>query len=283
LEPRSVHFVHERANRASLPATSTKWKELTKKLLPKNMLKKLRKNLKKEIDLEYKKGFVRFFKEPIKLYGVKIPIVRKIGNKYFKEVKNYNKKKIFLICEDLMQSNYNEEFTIASSWLFKIAPDLEKKDFNILKKYLEKYVSNWAMCDDYCTHVLGYFIYKFPDFLDKSKKWANSNNRWLKRASAIIHIHPTKISSPFKSVVENNPKKYLNNIFYISDKLMKDEDDLVQKGFGWMLKEASGLFEEDVYQYVMKRKNIMPRTSLRYAIEKMPKNKKKQAMKITSF
>jgi 3-methyladenine DNA glycosylase AlkD len=84
-------------------------------------------------------------------------------------------------------------------------------------------------------------------------------------------------------VVENNPKKYLNNIFYISDKLMKDEDDLVQKGFGWMLKEASGLFEEDVYQYVMKRKNIMPRTSLRYAIEKMPKNKKKQAMKITSF
>lgn len=247
------------------------------------MLKKLRKDLKKEIDLEYKKGSVRFFKEPIKLYGVKIPNVRKIGNKYFKEVKNYNKENIFLICEDLMQSNYNEEFTIASSWLFKIAPDLEKKDFNILKKYLEKYVSNWQMCDDYCTHVLGYFIYKFPEFLKESKKWVNSNNQWLKRASAIIHIYPIKKSSPFKSAIKNDSEKYLKNIFYISDKLIKDRNDLVQKGFGWMLKEASNLFEKDVFQYVMKRKNIMTRTALRYAIEKMPKNKKKQAMKITSF
>jgi 3-methyladenine DNA glycosylase AlkD len=265
-----------------LPATGAKWKELTKKHLTK-MLKKIKEDLKKESDLKYKKGAVRFFKEPIKLYGTRIPIVRKIGNKYFKEIKSFDKKEIFLLCEQLMKSNYNEEFTIASSWLLKITPSLQKKDFKFLKKYLEKYVSNWAMCDDYCTHVLGYFIYKYPELIKETKKWADSKNRWMRRASAIIHIYPIKISSPFRESIKNNPKKYLKNLFYISDKLIKDKEDLVQKGYGWALKEAANLFEKEIFQYVMKRKDVMPRTSLRYAIEKMDKSKKQQAMKITSL
>ena len=54
---------------------------------------------------------------------------------------------------------------------------------------------------------------------------------------------------------------------------------MVQKGYGWMLKEASNIFQKQVFDYVMKRKNKMPRTSLRYAIEKMPQSMKKKAMK----
>jgi 3-methyladenine DNA glycosylase AlkD len=54
---------------------------------------------------------------------------------------------------------------------------------------------------------------------------------------------------------------------------------MVQKGYGWMLKVASGIHQKEVFEYVMKNKDRMPRTTLRYAIEKMPKNLKAEAMK----
>jgi len=57
-----------------------------------------------------------------------------------------------------------------------------------------------------------------------------------------------------------------------------DRDDLVQKGYGWMLKAASEPHRQEVFDFVIARKAVMPRTSLRYAIEKMPAEMKKEAM-----
>ncbi len=93
-----------------------------------------------------------------------------------------------------------------------------------------------------------------------------SENRWMRRASAVSLIIPAR-----KGL-------FLDAIFEIADKLLLDQDDLVQKGYGWMLKAASESHQQDVFDFVMKRKAIMPRTSLRYAIEKMPKELRKQAM-----
>ena len=64
----------------------------------------------------------------------------------------------------------------------------------------------------------------------------------------------------------------------MSDILFTDKDDMVQKGYGWMLKEASRNHQAEVFDYVMKWKAKMPRTALRYAIEKMPVEMRKKAM-----
>jgi len=53
---------------------------------------------------------------------------------------------------------------------------------------------------------------------------------------------------------------------------------MVQKGYGWMLKAASQAYQNEVFEFVMSKKSIMPRTALRYAIEKMPKELKSLAM-----
>ena len=66
--------------------------------------------------------------------------------------------------------------------------------------------------------------------------------------------------------------------FAIADILHSDKDDMVQKGYGWMLKAASQAHQKDVFNYVMSKKTTMPRTSLRYAIEKMTPELKAQAM-----
>lgn len=53
---------------------------------------------------------------------------------------------------------------------------------------------------------------------------------------------------------------------------------MVQKGYGWLLKVASQVHEKEVFAYVLKNKKVMPRTALRYAIEKMPKALREKAM-----
>ncbi len=70
----------------------------------------------------------------------------------------------------------------------------------------------------------------------------------------------------------------MKDIFEIADILLLDEDDLVQKGYGWMLKAASQAHQQEVFDYVVRNKKTMPRTALRYAIEKMPKDLRLQAM-----
>jgi len=73
---------------------------------------------------------------------------------------------------------------------------------------------------------------------------------------------------------------FLNEIFEISDILLMDRDDMVQKGYGWMLKEASKKHQVEVFDYVMRWKAKMPRTALRYAIEKMPVEMRRKAMEM---
>lgn len=231
----------------------------------KELLKNLEKELVSNIDKKYLKVSKTFFKEKTNNLGVRIPTVRKISAKYYSEIKNLPKKDIFNFCEDLLKKEDEFKF-IAFDWAFRQKENFAKNDFKIFENWLKKYVSNWATCDDFCTHSLGCLIYKFPKLTAESKKWSYSKNRWLKRASSVCLIYSLRRN------------KLLKNSFEITDILLKDQDDLVQKGYGWMLKEATKHKEEEVFKYVMKNKNKMPRTALRYAIEKMPKKLKNKAM-----
>lgn len=65
----------------------------------------------------------------------------------------------------------------------------------------------------------------------------------------------------------------------LADILLQDGDDLVRKGYGWLLKEASREHRDAVFGYVLGKKRIMPRTALRYAIELMPQEMRKEAMR----
>jgi 3-methyladenine DNA glycosylase AlkD len=60
---------------------------------------------------------------------------------------------------------------------------------------------------------------------------------------------------------------------------MEEKEDLVQKGFGWLLKEESRTKQKEVYEYVLSKRAVMPRTALRYAIELMPQDMRREAMK----
>jgi len=232
-----------------------------------NILAQIREELKANIDEKTQKSFQRFFKEKVKYYGVKTETVGKIAKKYWKQVQTLDKQKIFDLCEELYRSDYTEEAFIVSFWLPNYIEHLQPKDLTTFKGWIERYINNWAKCDGFCNHTIGDLIQKYPESIKEVKAWAKSKNRWLKRASAVSLIVPAKKGF------------FLQDAFEISDLLLIDTDDMVQKGYGWLLKEESRKHQKEVYDYILRNKSKMPRTALRYAIELMPKELKVEAMK----
>jgi 3-methyladenine DNA glycosylase AlkD len=232
-----------------------------------NILVQIREELEANTDPQTQKSFQRFFKEEVKYYGVKTETVGKIAKKYWNQVERLDKREIFALCEELYRSNYTEEAFVVAFWLPNYIDHLKPSDLPVFKGWIERYIDNWAKCDGFCNHTIGDLVQKFPKVLNEIKDWAKSGNRWLKRAAAVSLIVPAKKGC------------FLQDALEICDQLLTDGDDMVQKGYGWLLKEESRLHQKEVYEYIIRNRKVMPRTSLRYAIELMPKELKVEAMK----
>ncbi|MDR2910471.1 MAG: DNA alkylation repair protein [Bacteroidales bacterium] len=246
------------------------------------ILEQIRQELKNAASETNRNTSQRFFKEgeQANVYGVKMPEVSRIAKKGFQETKGRTKTEIFALCEELWQSGYLEETAVACYWSYALRKQYVPADFEAFERWVNNYVDNWASCDTLCNHTIGEFVEQFPEYVSRLKQWAKSSSRWTKRAAAVTLVIPARKGM------------FLNDILKIAETLLSDPDDLVQKGYGWMLKAASmsesfvkGSSEtkkehlETVFRFVMKHKTTMPRTALRYAIEKMPPEMKTEAMK----
>jgi 3-methyladenine DNA glycosylase AlkD len=231
----------------------------------KNIINEIQKALIESADDKTKGNSQHFFKEKIMFHGVKTPLVSQIAKHYFKEIP-FGKKAIFSYCEELFRTGYLEEALIACEWSYWIKEEYQPEDFQIFENWINRYIANWATCDTLCNHALGDFVTRYPTYVNNLKSWARSENRWFRRAAAVTLILPARQG------------EFLKEIFEIAYILLLDKDDLVQKGYGWLLKETSKKHLVEVHDYIMVNKKVMPRTALRYAIEKMPENLKRAAM-----
>lgn len=216
------------------------------------------------IDLDYSKLNLGF-----KRLGIKTPLVRKLANEFFRELKTKGITQIDEIleyCKYLQQMRISELRTIAVQWSFKVKNQFKPKHFDVFKNWLKNYVTGWGSTDNLCVQSLGYIVHMYPELVNKVKRWTSSPNQWVRRASAVSLIYGLRRGL------------FLNDAFEIANELFHDSEMYVLKGYGWMLKEASNTYQQEVFDYVMERKDSMPRLSLRYAIEKMPEKMRKKAM-----
>ena len=223
------------------------------------IISKIRSELKNNIDLKYKKGVYNYFKEQIKPYGVRTPIARKIARE--NRIKDFNKT--IQICEKLLDSKYFEEGIIAFTLMSHFKKKFDKTTFKLFETWVDKYVHNWAWCDFLSSDLIAGCITNHPELVKELIKWTDSKNKWKKRSAAV-------------SLVPHARKgRFLPEIFEISLKLISVRDDMVEKGMGWLLKEASKSKQEEIIDFVKKHENQMTRTTFRYAIEKIPENTRK--------
>jgi len=229
-------------------------------------LSKFRRDIKKLSNPEKAQFLQRYFKtgkgeyaEGDLFLGIVVPVQRQLAKK-FKELS-------FDELKELITSKYHEERLIALLILverFQKADENEKE--KIVKFYLDhrKGINNWDLVDLSAPKILGeYLIYKDKSLL---YKFAKSKNLWEKRIAVL---------STFVFI----KKKDFDDALKIYEILLNDKHDLIHKAVGWMLREIGKIDLKKEEEFLKKHYKTMPRTMLRYAIEKFSEKKRRAYLK----
>jgi 3-methyladenine DNA glycosylase AlkD len=115
------------------------------------VLERVREELRSNADHQTRDRGRRFFKEEVRLYGVKTAMVSAIARKSLTEIRAAGKAEVFALCEVLWQSGYLEESFIACEWAYAFRVEFVPNDFPIFERWVSRYVSNWAQCDTLCN------------------------------------------------------------------------------------------------------------------------------------
>ncbi len=201
-------------------------------------------------------------------WGVRTPIIRKIANNYFSEIKELDFEQKRENCNILLQTGIYEHKIIAFHWMAKLKKDFKPEYFSYFQEWLKQYVDDWIDCDDFSIHVMGQLLLKFPDLSLKLGKWTRSANRWIRR-SALVSLIPLARKG-----------ESINQIKLICQSLLKDKDPLVMKAYGWLLSEASKKRPIDVYHFLKSHINQIPSSILRKASQKLDENLRDDLMGI---
>ncbi len=202
----------------------------------------------------------RYFKEPIVTYGCSVPAVKSI-TRTFEPLLRKDLDETLLVSRDLIEGGVMDEQFAAIMLLSRIHRKLKLEHFEILDAWIDN-LSNWASIDGFTTSVVSEIVKRFPSLSERLLSWADSPNRWRRRASAVSIVPIARRG------------EMLETVFKIAEKLMEDKDEMVQKGVGWMLKEASKKHPGEIRDFLLKRRDKTSALTLRYASEKLPKDMK---------
>jgi len=230
-------------------------------------LDEIRKSILNVSTPEKKSGAEDWFKEEVIFLGARVPDVRQLGKEFYQKNKKTLKYQDWLeLFDKLWRRGTFEE----GQFILEIVPKLKKnfseETVHLFEYWLENYITNWAHCDDFSNHVMAKYIDKIPMIIINMYAWYKSNNRWKRRASVVSLIpHARK-------------GKYVNHTLALCNRLMLDQDVMVQKGVGWTLKELSKYDKNEVITFLQPWKDKTSRLVIRYACEKMDTENKKKVL-----
>ncbi len=224
------------------------------------------KALRELADSEVAERSKRFFKtgpgeygEGDQFHGIRVPKIRKIAGR-FKELSLSE-------TERLLHSDFHEERLCALIILVNKSKKADPKELEkIYQLYLKNttYINNWDLVDTSAEHIIGRYL------ADKDRTilytLAKSNDLWERRISIMSTFH----------FIKNND---FNDALKIAELLLNDKHDLIHKATGWMLRELGKRKIEAEKDFLDRHIQNMPRTMLRYAIEKMPEKTRKSYLK----
>jgi 3-methyladenine DNA glycosylase AlkD len=192
--------------------------------------------------------------------GIKVPIIREI-------VKNHYKKVSLDEITSLLHSAYHEDRLCALLMLVKMMPDadehLQKKIYTVYAKNT-RYINNWDLVDLSAPQITGMYLENRSR--EQLYKWAKSDLLWERRISVL---------STFRYI----KKASFDDAFAIIEMMFDDNEDLMHKACGWMLREIGKRDQPILEEFLKKHYTRLPRTTLRYAIERFDEPKRQSYLK----
>lgn len=225
--------------------------------MSKSLYNSLRQELRRHADKKQAEKDQYYHKYPgYKSYGIRAPKLDAILKNYRKEFRGLKSAEVFALTEKLYSSRIEEQILTGNYILAMHVELITPKRFLWLDKMLD-YFGSWSTIDDFCIDVLQSVLLKYPEkTTNLLRKWNKSQNMWKRRASVVAFVRKVGESGKFVDVV-----------IKLCENLLQDDEDLVQKGVGWALKDNMRGNKKKVMDYVkdLRRKGVSS-TIILYAI-----------------
>lgn len=207
---------------------------------------------------EHAKGVQWFFKEEIKSNGWRTAELRRAAVRMRRSADEQFGREFLLQVADLLFSGHVlEEKIFAVLMLEKLTPEFADAEFRRFESWLPR-ISSWADHDALVHYLIAPIIAAKPSRTKWVFRWAKSRDRWHRRAACVAFIQGTR------------RKMFFDEIVRLSESLLADEDDMVQKGPGWLLRETAKADARRTVPYLMKIRRRASRLVLRTACETLP-------------
>ena len=198
--------------------------------------------------------------EDVSFFGVATPVVRRLERELYQQIKS-----VWTVDEargycDLLLRDRRQEARSVGILLFAryhklFAPELIKDFETWLGGNL---CNNWALTDELATCVIALFLRRFPAALPRVAAWTGAENLWLRRAAAVALVPLARKGEA------------LEQAYAIARRLFHYHEDLIHKANGWLLREAGKADAARLKTFLLKYGVQIPRTTVRYAIERFP-------------
>ena len=228
----------------------------------------IRRLLKDGGSAEHAEGMQWFFKHAIQSHGWYTAALRKAAVQCRRNlVRDHGMDFVVEVADRLFRGRILEEKVFAVFLLEQQTDDFGEREFQLFASWLDR-VTSWADHDALVHDLLAPMVAARPARCPEVFGWAKSQNRWRRRAACVALIRGTRRHQFFAEIVR------------LSNQLLEnqDEDDMVQKGWGWLLRETAKADPERTVPYLMKIRNHAPRLVLRTACETLSPAARKRVL-----
>ena len=227
----------------------------------------IRRALKNGGSSEHAAGVQWFFKGEIKSHGWYTANLRRAARMMRREILQDNDFGFLTkVADELFSGSVLEEKVVAVFLLENLTTNCGSADFKLFASWLDR-ISSWADHDGLVHYLIAPMVAANSALARQVFPWAKSRNRWRRRAACVALIRGAR------------KKMFFPEIQKLSDSLLADQDDMVQKGLGWLLRETAKFDPKRTVPYLMKIRAHAPRLVLRTACETLPAETKKKILK----
>ncbi len=232
------------------------------------LVRQIRRELARKASPSFARSVQRFFKGEVKTYGWRTKALRKLAARYRKTILEEEDEGLLAeVAENLFAGEAVEEATLGVVLLERSVKKYGPREFRWLEKWLPE-VREWSGCDGLCCALLGPLVVAYPELLKRVASWSKSRGVWHRRAAAVALVPAARRGLYTKELLE------------LAGKLLGDQEDMVQKGVGWLLREAgkNRPTQGKVVSWLLGVRKRAPRKVLRIACETLPGRQRKRIL-----
>jgi 3-methyladenine DNA glycosylase AlkD len=207
----------------------------------------------------------------VRFYGLTTPQLRRIERELHQLVgKEWTCADALELREQLMPDADLESKHFALMLLLRYRRQFEPDLLRRAKRWLERGLcDNWAVTDHLATRIVTTLIDQFEPLAASVESWDRSPNLWVRRSSAVAFVYLARKG------------RHLDRAYRIATVLEPDTHDLIHKGCGWLLRECGKADAKRLEEHLLKHGSAIPRTTVRYAIERFSAAKRRHILAAT--